>query len=311
MSEPARRWRVLAAVGLALAMAQGRAWGQESIWTKAADVVRRVQELPFILPPLPDEDKSSDAIEFSSEVRTVIRMVRSRLQSSSPPPIFAWEKTDDATWHIDVGGFLETIHEDQWAYIHYKTLSDLYPGKQALAAAVQRVKARYLETHPPAGMAWGGVWDFCEDVDELDKAFSRWSPAEPHAPPAVSSDLLPRYDAEHSDGPISDDPALFDEEVEPCSSGYSLWCRRTRFDTSLFQSVVPKDRTFLMFSQSTTSSTTVSALPQRKDMLPDSEHGRLLIDLGVITDPHYLLALPEPVTPVYFDGLCLPGRIMF
>ena len=66
-----------------------------------------------------------------------------------------------------------------------------------------------------------------------------------------------------------------------------------------------------MFPRPAAAGAGAPVLPGRKDMLPDSEHGRLLIDLGVITDPHDLLALPDHVTPVYFDGLGRLGRIMF
>jgi hypothetical protein len=302
MSDPARRWRLLAA-GLVLALAQGRAWGQESIWARAADVVRRVQELPFILPPLPDEDKSEDVIEFSSEARTVIRLTRARLQSSPPPPIFAWEKKDDAECHLALVNCLEMLRDYEHAYFCYRALSLLYPARQAIAVAAAHAKAKYLMAQNLDGNAW---W-WC--ITRLDDQFSWLIPAEPRAPHAISSALLPCCDGEHSDGPITDE--LLDAAEPDAAAGYSQFCAREPFGPGLFRGLVPKDRSFPMFPRPAAAGAGAPVLPGRKDMLPDSEHGRLLIDLGVITDPHDLLALPDHVTPVYFDGLGRLGRIMF
>ena len=146
-------------------------------------------------------------------------------------------------------------------------------------------------------------------VTDLDDVICWLIADEPEAPCAISSTSLACCDAEHSDGPISDD---LNKEAKPdACAGYVPWGLSIPFDTGLFQSLVPKDRSFSMFPRPATPAAPAPVLPERKDMLPDSEHGRLLIDLGVIADPRDLLALPKPVAPIYFDGSRLPGRIMF
>ncbi|HKI36746.1 MAG TPA: hypothetical protein VKA46_33130 [Gemmataceae bacterium] len=136
MFEHARRLRVLAAVGLVLALVEGRAWGQETIWTKAANVVRHICEFPCVLPPLPAHEERTG---FESGP---IEVGGNRIQQQ-PPPIFAWDKQDKANWDFAVGNCLEILGEYEWAYVRYKALSGRYRCKEGFATATERMTWKY------------------------------------------------------------------------------------------------------------------------------------------------------------------------
>ena len=83
----ARRLRFVAAVGLVLAAVQAPAWGGESLWKQAADVVCRVLQGPHGLPPLPAEDE--DTIHILSGG---FRGFRHPRRDNQHKPLFAWEQ---------------------------------------------------------------------------------------------------------------------------------------------------------------------------------------------------------------------------
>jgi hypothetical protein len=70
MCEAARRFRMVAAVGLVLVLAQGRAWGQEPVWERAADFMRRICELPCVV------------------------TAKEKPVAAVPPGIFVWERVE-------------------------------------------------------------------------------------------------------------------------------------------------------------------------------------------------------------------------
>jgi hypothetical protein len=247
---------VLAAVGLVLTLAQARAWGQESLWTKAANLTCRIGNLP----------------------RAVIRKPRPAPQA--PAPVFAWEKKDAAAWDFAVGSFLEIIQADECAYLHYKALSCRCPRKQVFLAAAERIKAKYEDYrlgYEALRSAYPNL-EMNKDVG-LDAVFSRWNPAEPQAPRALSSTALPCCDAKRSDGPINDDPlSLLGHEPELAHQ--ILWAS----GFSVHQAMSPHPAA---------PATTAPILPEWTDILPDTECSELLIQLCVIDDLRKLLACPE------------------
>jgi hypothetical protein len=261
MCKPARRWRLLAALALLLALAQGRAWGEESLWTRAANLTCRIGNLP----------------------RTLIRQPRPAAQPAAP--IFAWEKKDAAEWGFAVGGFLEAIRDYKCAYLCYRTLALRYPARQAFAAAAARVRVKYLVAQSyPAGTP--GFWL----ITRIDDQFTWLNPAEPPAPRTITPDALPCCDAEHSDGPLSNDPLYGEERLRFFDAPP---CPTTRFDIRFFEGLVPKDRSFSMFPHPAATDATAPTLPEWTDILPDTERSQLLIELCVIDDLRKLLSCTE------------------
>jgi hypothetical protein len=79
MFEHARRFRGLAALGLVLALVQGRTWAEEPIWTKAVRLVGCIWEPPYVV------------------------TAREKPVASVPPGIFAWEKVGAARREFGAG----------------------------------------------------------------------------------------------------------------------------------------------------------------------------------------------------------------
>ncbi len=165
MGEAARQFRVLAAVGLLLALAQGRAWGQEPVWERAANFVRRIRELPCIL-------------------------VRQPETAAQPPaPLFAWEERDAAEPDFVRGNILEASGDYRGAYFRYKALAQRYPARPAFATAAQRAKSKYEAA--PDEFCCVGCWA-CSGKRAIDEGPLDWSVTdEPLVPSPQRKDMLP------------------------------------------------------------------------------------------------------------------------
>jgi hypothetical protein len=272
MFEPARRWRLLAALALLLALAHRRAWGQQSFCTKTAgDVLRCVRKLSNGLPPVPPDDEIDDCPCGIWDGRC------KGYQPTQPQPIFAWEKKDGAEWGFAVASFLEAMRDYKCAYLCHRTLALGHPARQSFAAAAARARAKYLVAQSyPAGTPGYGL------ISRIDDQFTWLNPAEPKAPPAITSTPLPGYDAEHSDGPLTDE-FLDAAEADGRAADSQIYAREP-FGPGLFRGLVLKHRSFSMFPRPATPNATAPVLPEEKDMLPDSEHTPMLIELGVIND---------------------------
>jgi hypothetical protein len=328
MFQAARRVRLLAAVGLVLALAQGRAWGQEPIWERAADVLRRICELPCVV------------------------AAEKKPATEPPPAVFSWECKDPAEWSFAVGNFLETIGDYERAYARYKSLASRYPRKGAFVSAVQRVKEKHDEAvaalirklypqdrdisgpgiYQPGllGHSWVVIkkvdksgfysdgelpWVYLR-VDDLDIAVA-WLIEDDLRTVPVASLSLPQLPAgECGDAPICDDMCSLihgPRDDRPCPScvigfGPALWAPPDPdLVSALAQQRIPKTSAFPLSPPPGAGDHNAPALPQRKDMLPDSDHGRSLIELGVIAGPGELLSMPQAATTINFDRLVLPG----
>jgi hypothetical protein len=186
MFEHARRFRVVAALGLVLALAHGRAWGQEPIWTKAAKLVGCIWKVPQSATPKQPQAKEQHT------------------------PLFAWEKQDAAEKAFALGRACEITGDYDWAYLRYQALARRYPSRSAFATAATRANLYRFKEKEAASVCFG-----------------------------PSCDLHPHW--RPSDFWLAD------------------------LDNRAF------------------------TVPERKDMLPDSECSRTLIELGVIADASYLL----------------------
>jgi hypothetical protein len=295
MFQPARRWRVLAAVGLVLALTQGRAWGQETVWARAAtDVMQRIRESAFGLPPLPTED---EAEEFASCSRTYSVMFQFS-EEAHPPPIFAWEKKDAAEWDFAAGTFLEAIREYKCAYFHYKALARRNPRKQGFAAAA-RVSAKYVKAvEDQYETTCGFVPTFLAgylSTTSLDDLFPWLAAAEPQVPEVIDSAAPLFAESACPDAPISNPPFTLCFCELKSHSGFVDFVGSVTWESSM-----KPPPPLSLFTIPPTSDSTAPAPPERKDMLPDSERSQLLTELGVIATQTELLSSPPwPVRSLF------------
>jgi hypothetical protein len=135
MFHHARRLRVLAALGLILAAAQGRAWGEEPICAEAAELMSRIREL----------------LPFSTRQRHPAEEQHSRL--------FAWEKQDDAEAAFALGRVCEISEDYDWAYLRYQALARRYPSRSVFAAAADRANGYRLKEAQAATIQFGPLCD--------------------------------------------------------------------------------------------------------------------------------------------------------
>jgi hypothetical protein len=121
MCEQARGWRLLAAVGLVLALGQGPAPGQVPIATTAAPTMWYIRSQPFALPPL-----------FAP------------VSQPRPVTLFAWEKHDPSEWDFNLGSLNEALGDHKEAYIRFRRLCLRYPAEKRFHEAAERVKYRFF-----------------------------------------------------------------------------------------------------------------------------------------------------------------------
>ncbi len=282
MFERARRFRVLAALGLVLALAQAGAWGGETIWTKAAGLLSSILKPRCALPPLPAKNLMWGIWDGSD------------VEIEPPPPIFAWEKTDDAEWHLILARMYEATRPAE-AYTKYKWLSRRHPQDRIYADAAERLKGHLMEEYYRVRIDWNynecplpGI-PYCIELEEMidrleasDKDYT--GNRECFARLAALPSTLPAGDA-----PVTDDPmgvSANPPELHTCTIIFGP-CINSEAALGRLE-IVLKKRSFLL-SRPTELVSTAPVLPERKDMLPDSECSRLLSEMGVIADARQLL----------------------
>jgi hypothetical protein len=270
MFESARRLRMLAAVALVLTVLQGRAWGQETLWKKAANLVCRAGELP----------------------RSVfLKRKRARPQ---PPPIFAWEKPSELDWALTIAQMYEANGEDEAAYMQYKWLCRRYPGDERFSDAAERLKAKLIEQQGPKWSFFGTLLTEIEEL--LDQMQQDREAAAGKLARLIAKCGLPCAGAT-GDDPINDDP-LFLFVYEPWN-GFGEPTPQVDPEAGLTHSIVPKDRWFSWWPSPIKFDDIVPFYPTLRDILPDSECSHLLSEFGVIEEPSRLLRLTQPQSAIY------------
>jgi hypothetical protein len=175
MCERARGWRLLAVVGLVLALGQGPARGQMPISTSAAQTMWYIRSQPFVLPPL------SAPV---SQPRHVT--------------LFAWEKHDPSEWDFNLASFNEAVGDHEAAYVRFRRLCLRYPSEKRFHEAAERVKYRFFAECNTClwDMSCVGYCVRCRTLDDLRiMDITDWR-LKASADEASQQDILP--DAERS-----------------------------------------------------------------------------------------------------------------
>jgi hypothetical protein len=280
MFEHARRFRVLAALVVVLAV--GQAWGQETIWTKAANLVCRAGRLPLAV------------------------KLKRKVEAHQPPPIFSWEKQDDAEWYLTLAQMYEADGFPEIAYAEYKWLCRRFPGEKRFSAAAARLKAKLeAEYHNCQSDCPSGIWDGSDwglAVIEVEEVLDRLQQADKDQPGKLER-IAPMSDflggtttGDTPDGDLALALAVINRALED-DQGRTLcdWEGPLSGHPNRKRSVSP-------FTAAWMSHTTAPTLPERKDMLPDSDYSKLLTELGVIPDANQLLALTPKAADDTFLG---------
>jgi hypothetical protein len=294
MFKHARRFRVVAALGLVLALAHGRAWGGETIWTKAAKLVGCIWDSPGALPPLPaNEAKSILGIEWEPPQ-----------PPPSPPSIFTWEKPAELEWERTVAQMYEADGRDEAAYIQYKWLSRHHRDDKGFSDSVDRLNRKLrrqmqekrprfyfgpsegIELHDPEPPLVGVE----EMIDQFEEVREKEGKVVSLATKSVLLSVSPTDNSSIDDDPLGLLADIWKPRPVSLRPASLMFGVGVQSDAGLSGSVVVHEELPLWVSPRRAKSICVApALPERKDMLPDSECSRTLIELGVLAEKNQFL----------------------
>lgn len=268
MFKHARRFRVVAALGLVLALAHGRAWGQEPIWTKAAKLVGCIWKMPqFVTPKQPPAEEQYT-------------------------PLFAWEKKDAAEWHRGMAEFFEGLGEPRAVYFHYKILSRLFPKRKEFAEAAERQRPFLWQSMPVlildevlAPPSW----------NDGDSPILNPPEDQPSHTQCISRTIFFSLEKPSDNPPVTDEPPGAIAEESKVQTGPLRFGGGVQSDANLNANAAREEPSSLFLAlHPAKAGSVVFVSPQWKDMLPDSERSRILVQLGVIVDPTRPAPQSEP-----------------